>query len=35
MDSAYDAPEIAQTSRHLGHEPIIDKNPAADAGSRS
>jgi hypothetical protein len=27
MDSAYDAPEIAQTSRDLGHVPIIDKNP--------
>jgi hypothetical protein len=26
-DSAYDAPEIAQTSRDLGHAPIIDKNP--------
>ena len=27
MDSAYDAREIAQTSRDLGHVPIIDKNP--------
>lgn len=27
MDSAYDAPEIKQNSRALGHVPIIDKNP--------
>jgi hypothetical protein len=27
MDSAYDAPEIADTSRALGHVPIIDANP--------
>jgi len=27
MDSAYDAPEIAQKSRALGHVPIIDPNP--------
>ena len=27
MDSAYDAPEIAQNSRALGHVPIIDPNP--------
>jgi IS5 family transposase len=29
MDSAYDAPEIKQHSRSLGHVPIIDKNPRA------
>jgi len=27
MDSAYDAPEIAEHSRVLGHVPIIDVNP--------
>jgi hypothetical protein len=27
MDSAYDAPEITQRSRALGHVPIIDPNP--------
>ncbi len=27
MDSAYDAPEIADDSRALGHIPIIDANP--------
>jgi len=27
MDSAYDAPEIAEKSRALGHVPIIDSNP--------
>ena len=27
MDSAYDAPQIAQFSRELGHVPIIDHNP--------
>jgi hypothetical protein len=27
MDSAYDAPEIAERSRALGHVPIIDRNP--------
>ena len=27
MDSAYDAPEIAERSRALGHVPIIDPNP--------
>lgn len=27
MDSAYDAPEIAEHSRSLGHVPIIDVNP--------
>src|ERR1019366_2651293 len=32
MDSAYDAPEIAQRSRALGHVPIIDSNPRRGAG---
>jgi hypothetical protein len=27
MDSAYDAPQIADNSRELGHVPIIDRNP--------
>lgn len=27
MDSAYDAPEICEKCRALGHVPIIDKNP--------
>ena len=27
MDSAYDAPEIKETSRALGHVPIIEANP--------
>ena len=27
MDSAYDAPQIADFSRHLGHVPLIDSNP--------
>ena len=27
MDSAYDAPEIRDKSRALGHVPIIDANP--------
>ena len=27
MDSAYDAPEIWDKSRALGHVPIIDENP--------
>ncbi len=27
MDSAYDAPQIREFSRHLGHVPIIDPNP--------
>lgn len=27
MDSAYDAPQIAEFSRSLGHVPIIDHNP--------
>ena len=27
MDSAYDAAEIKQHSRDLGHVPIIDTNP--------
>ena len=41
MDSAYDAPEIAQKSRDLGHVPIIDANPRrggkaeADAEARA
>ena len=35
MDSAYDAPEIAQTSRDLGHVPIIDKNPRRTPGAKA
>ena len=35
MDSAYDAPEIAQTSRDLGHVPIIDKNPRRKPGAKA
>lgn len=27
MDSAYDAPEIAEYSRRLNHVPLIDVNP--------
>ena len=27
MDSAYDAPEIRENSRSLGHVPIIEANP--------
>jgi hypothetical protein len=27
MDSAYDAPEIREKSRALGHVPIVDANP--------
>ena len=27
MDAAYDAPEIYEISRKLGHVPIIDDNP--------
>jgi hypothetical protein len=27
MDSAYDAPEIREISRELGHVPLIDVNP--------
>jgi hypothetical protein len=30
MDSAYDAPEISDKSRALGHVPIIDANPRRD-----
>ena len=30
MDSAYDAPEIWEHSRSLGHVPIIDANPRRD-----
>jgi Transposase DDE domain/Transposase domain (DUF772) len=35
MDSAYDAPEIAQTSRDLGHVPIIDKHPRRTPGAKA
>jgi hypothetical protein len=41
MDSAYDAPEISNNSRALGHVPIIDANPrrggkaAAEAETRA
>jgi hypothetical protein len=41
MDSAYDAPEISDKSRALGHVPIIDANPrrggkaAAEAEARA
>jgi Transposase DDE domain/Transposase domain (DUF772) len=35
MDSAYDAPEIKQHSRSLGHVPIIDKNPRAAKGAKA
>jgi hypothetical protein len=35
MDSAYDAPEIKQQSRSLGHVPIIDKNPRAAVGAKA
>jgi hypothetical protein len=30
MDSAYDAPQIHETSRQLGHIPLIDKHPRRD-----
>ncbi|CAC9525128.1 hypothetical protein [uncultured Gammaproteobacteria bacterium] len=30
MDSAYDAPQIHQLSRELGHIPLIDKHPRRD-----
>jgi hypothetical protein len=30
MDSAYDAPEIHEYSRRLGHVPLIDINPRRD-----
>ena len=30
MDSAYDAPQIHQISRELGHRPLIDKHPRRD-----
>jgi transposase len=30
MDSAYDSPQIHEHSKHLGHIPIIDKNPRRD-----
>ena len=32
MDSAYDAPEIKDYSRSLGHVPIIDANPRSTPG---
>ena len=32
MDSAYDAPEIKEHSRLLGHVPIIDVNPRSTTG---
>ena len=35
MDSAYDAPEIKQKSRALGHVPIIDKNPRSLPGGKA
>ena len=35
MDSAYDAPEIKQHSRSLGHVPIIDKNPRAAVAAKA
>jgi hypothetical protein len=35
MDGAYDAPEIKQHSRSLGHVPIIDKNPRAAVGAKA
>jgi len=31
MDSAYDAPQIHEVSRQLGHIPLIDKHPRRDA----
>ncbi len=31
MDSAYDAPEIREMSRHLGHVALIDVNPRSNA----
>ncbi len=30
MDSAYDTPQIHETSRQLGHIPLIDKHPRRD-----
>jgi hypothetical protein len=30
MDSAYDAPQIHESSRELGHIPLIDKHPRRD-----
>src|ERR1700736_5100542 len=35
MDIAYDAPEIKQKSRALGHVPIIDKNPRNLPGGKA
>ena len=29
MDAAYDAPQIQDISRQLGHVPLIDRNPTA------
>jgi hypothetical protein len=34
MDSAYDAPEIWETSRALGHVPIIDRHPRSVTGGK-
>lgn len=34
MDSAYDAKEIEDHSRHLGHVPLIDRNPRSDKSLR-
>ncbi|HIO92255.1 MAG TPA: IS4/IS5 family transposase [Leucothrix mucor] len=31
MDSAYDVPQIHETSRQLGHIPLIDKHPRRDS----
>ncbi len=30
MDAAYDVPQIHETSRQLGHVPLIDRNPRRD-----
>jgi hypothetical protein len=35
MDSAYDAPEIWETSRALGHVPIIDRHPRSVTGGKA
>jgi hypothetical protein len=34
LDSAYDAPEIHQFSRNLGHVPLIDPNPRRSQNPR-
>jgi hypothetical protein len=34
MDSAYDVPEIWETSRALGHVPIIDRHPRSVTGGK-